>query len=111
MFYQGVLRSHAADYLERTRLGYGGYSIRLNATCILDCYDDQYCKCSMANSSFNAVDESGDPLHENVCLHISTYYFGLVTMKAKTNLLSNTEIFYDYGEPFVYPDGLNDVYV
>ena len=35
----------------------------------------------------------------------------LLTMKANFNLLSDTEVLYDYGEAFIYPDGLNDVYV
>ena len=90
-------------------MGYGGYAFSLNIICVLDCYGDWECFCSMANSSSNAIDSAGYTIHENVGVHISTLYFGLVTMKASKDVARGEEAFYDFGNEFVYPNGLNNI--
>ncbi len=68
--FKGVLITHE-EYARRVSIGCGGYAIHLNNTCILDCYGEENCLCSKANSSSSAIDFIGDMLYENARLHVS----------------------------------------
>ncbi len=84
----------------------GGYSIKINDLCILDCYDsNDSCHCSMANCSVGAVDINNIAIVPNARLCISyTPFFCLVSLEPTTDILEGEEIFWDYGDLFIYPD-------
>ena len=103
-YFIGVLRS-AVEYDTKVSQGYGGYGIYLNKLCVLDCYGNLTCKCSMANSPLGvSVDCTRRVVQSNASLHVDGNRCGCVKLIAESDIDVRTEIFYDYESSFIFPD-------
>ena len=102
-YFVGILRSHD-DYSMRVANGQGGYAIKLNSTCVLDCYGNTSCKCSMSNSPDGvSIDTKNTIVNSNASMHIDSKNCGRVYLKATIDINKDEEIFHDYADDYIYP--------
>lgn len=89
----------------RTDAGVGGYQVKYERGCLLDCYKYLHvCKCSYANSPVNCFDtHTGTNAISNATISID-YKRKKISLKATHDIGPDTEILFNYGPDYIYPD-------
>lgn len=102
----GEMKSIVSYEKYRVRCGKGGNAIYVNEDYVLDCYKtkkERKCLASYANCPYQSYDTYNNrEAKANMKLSICTRQ-RRVTLKAIENIEKNSEVFYNYGNSYVYP--------